>query len=287
MPPIKFQLNLTYCLGGEVIWRFSRWHTWRFSKWPPLRPSWILEWNDCSNSESMLLWCLPSSFSSIWLNVWDVVWRISRQQPSWISEQYNFSNCESLCRSDASHQVLAQSDLQFGRRCGLKNFKMATMATSLDIRTEWFLQFWTSMSLRCLPSSFGSIWLMVCEEMSFEEFQHGCPGNHLGYWNRTILAILNLCVTVMPPIKFQLNLTYGLGGDVVWIILRWPPWRPSWISEQNNFCNSESPCCQNASHQVSAQSNMVLEEISKQEAHGPLCSPELRWALPTGSPVFL
>ena len=36
-----------------------------------------------------------------------------------------------------------------------------------------------------------------------EEFQDG----HLGYPNGTIEAILNLCVTVMPPIKFQLNLT--------------------------------------------------------------------------------
>ena len=38
---------------------------------------------------------------------------------------------------------------------------------------------------------------------------------HLGYRNGIILAILNLCVTVMPPIKFQLNQTYGLGGYVV------------------------------------------------------------------------
>ena len=29
------------------------------------------------------------------------------------------SNSESPCHPDASHQVLAQSDLQFGRRCGL------------------------------------------------------------------------------------------------------------------------------------------------------------------------
>ena len=29
------------------------------------------------------------------------------------------------------------------------------------------------------------------------------------------IGILNLCVTVMPPIKFWLNPTYGLGGDVV------------------------------------------------------------------------
>ena len=51
--------------------------------------------------------------------------------------------------------------------------------------------------------------------MSFEEFQDGHPGGHLGYRNGKILAILNLCVTVMPPIKFQFNRTKGLGGDVI------------------------------------------------------------------------
>ena len=50
--------------------------------------------------------------------------------------------------------------------------------------------------------------------MSFEEFQDGRHGSHLGYWNGTILAILNLCVTVMPPILFWLHPTNGLGGDV-------------------------------------------------------------------------
>ena len=75
-------------------------------------------------------------------------------------------NSESLCHCDASHQVLAQSDFQFGRRCCLKNFKM------------------------------------------------DCCGGHLGYQNGKILAIQNLCVTVMPPIKFQINWTLGL-GDVV------------------------------------------------------------------------
>ena len=50
--------------------------------------------------------------------------------------------------------------------------------------------------------------------MSFEEFQDSCYGGYLGYQNGMILAILNLCVALMPPIKFWLNLTYGL-GDVV------------------------------------------------------------------------
>ena len=46
--------------------------------------------------------------------------------------------------------------------------------------------------------------------MSFEEFQDGRPGGHLWYRNGMILAILNLCVTLMLPIKFQLNQT-GFG----------------------------------------------------------------------------
>ena len=43
--------------------------------------------------------------------------------------------------------------------------------------------------------------------MSFEEFQDWISDG-------TILAILNLHVSRMLPTKFQLNPTYGSGGDV-------------------------------------------------------------------------
>ena len=56
----------------------------------------------------------------------------------WISKRNNFRNSEPLGLSDASHQVSAQSDLWFGRRCRLKNFKMAAMVAILDIGTECF-----------------------------------------------------------------------------------------------------------------------------------------------------
>ena len=46
--------------------------------------------------------------------------------------------------------------------------------------------------------------------MLFEEFRDGRRCGHLGHRNGTIFAILNLYVTVMPPIKFQLNRTKGL-----------------------------------------------------------------------------
>ena len=45
------------------------------------------------------------------------------------------SNSESPCHPDASHQVLPQPDLLFGRRCGLK---IPTMVAILDIVTEQF-----------------------------------------------------------------------------------------------------------------------------------------------------
>ena len=56
-------------------------------------------------------------------------------------ERIDFSNSDSLCHSDASHQVSAQSNLWFERRCCLTYFKMAAMASILDIGTERLQQF--------------------------------------------------------------------------------------------------------------------------------------------------
>ena len=195
-PPIKFWLNPTYGLGGDVLWRISR----------PLQPSWILEWNEFSNSESLSLWCLPSGFGSIQLTVWEEM-SLEAFQDGGNGSHLGYCNGTilailNLCYSNASHQVSAQSNLWF-LRCRLKNFKMAP----LDIK-----------------------------------------------WNN--FAILNLYVTSMPPIKFRLNPTYGLRGNVLLRISKWPPWWPYWISEQNDLINSESPCSHNASHQVLAQSDL-------------------------------
>ena len=56
--------------------------------------------------------------------------------PPWIAKRNDFSNSESLCHSDACHQVSAPSDLRFARRRCLKNFKMTAMVAILDIGTE-------------------------------------------------------------------------------------------------------------------------------------------------------
>ena len=62
-------------------------------------------------------------------------------------------------------------------------------------------------------------------------------------------------VALMPPIRFWLNPIYSLGRDVVLIISRWPLWWPCNdldVGIEIFFSNSESLCCSDASHQVSA-----------------------------------
>ena len=57
--------------------------------------------------------------------------------PSWLLERNRFSNSKTPCHPNASHQVCARSDLSFGSRHDLNNFKMATMGAILDIGTDF------------------------------------------------------------------------------------------------------------------------------------------------------
>ena len=117
---------------------------------------------------------------------------------------------------------------------------------------NWTIQqFWISISPWCPLSSFGSAWCLKNFKMATDIVDNVME---------LFLAILNFCVTLMPPIKFQLNQTWGL-GDVVWRISRCPPphhhpRRPTWILEWNDFSNLESLCHYDASNQVSAQSDL-------------------------------
>ena len=42
-------------------------------------------------------------------------------------------------------------------------------------------------------------------------------------------------VTLMLPIKFPANQPFGSGEERKNRFSIWPPWRPSWISDQNDF----------------------------------------------------
>ena len=56
---------------------------------------------------------------------------------------------------------------------------------------------------------------MVLEEISFEKFQDGGHGRHIGHQKITTLAILNLRVTHISSTKPRFNPTDGSGGHAL------------------------------------------------------------------------
>ena len=67
------------------------------------------------------------------------------------------------------------------------------------------------------------------------DFQDSSCGGHLGFPIGMILAIFDLQVTLMLPTKIQVNWPFGSGEEVKNRFSSWQPWRPSLISDQNNF----------------------------------------------------
>ena len=90
-------------------------------------------------------------------------------------------------------------------------------------------------SPRCFLASLESIGLSVQEKKRKIDFQDGGHGGNLGFPIGTILAIFDLQVTPMLPSKFGINGLFCSGEEAKNIFSRWRPWRPSWISDRNDF----------------------------------------------------
>ena len=119
-------------------------------------------------------------------------------------ELNTYSNAESPCHPDTSHQVSVQSNLQFGRRCGFKNFKLAAIChLRYQNRTILAILNLCNNPMPTIVSAQSHFWVgrhvnptyrSVGDNNNFEDFQD-CPSSgHLGH-NKLILAILNLHVT--------------------------------------------------------------------------------------------
>ena len=68
-----------------------------------------------------------------------------------------------------------------------------------------------------------------------------------------ILASFDLQVTTMLPNKFRVNRPFGSGEEVKSRFSRWPSWRPSWISDWNDFSYFYSTSHPDDSYHVSSQ----------------------------------
>ena len=91
--------------------------------------------------------------------------------------------------------------------------------------------FFIYKSPQCFLPNFKSIGLSVQKKLKID-FQ---DGGHLGFPIRTILAIFDVQVTTMLPIKFQVNWPFCSGEEAKNKFSRWRPWWPCWISDQNSF----------------------------------------------------
>ena len=114
---------------------------------------------------------------------------------------------------DASYQVLSQ---------------MAFLVHEKKWRPSWIsdrndFSYFDLHDTPMLPTKFRVNWPFDSGE---EAKNHGFP---IG----TILAIFDVQVTPMLPTKFQLALCFKRRSEKY--ISRWPSWRPSWISDRNDF----------------------------------------------------
>ena len=78
----------------------------------------------------------------------------------------------------------------------------------------------------------GLFGFRVYEKKQKIDFQDGCHGGHFGFTIGISLAIFDLQVTPMLPTKFLVKWPFGSGEEAK---NRFSRWRPSWISDRNDF----------------------------------------------------
>ena len=115
-----------------------------------------------------------------------------------------------------------------------------------------FSYFWSTSHTNA-SYQVSSTGLSVQEKRRKIDFQDGRHGGHLGYPIGKILAIFDLQVTPMSPTKFGVSWPFGAGEEAKYRFSRWPPWRPSWISDRHDFSYFWSISQPNASYQGRSQ----------------------------------
>ena len=145
----------------------------RFSRWLPWRPSWISDRHDYSYFYLQVTPMLPSKFGVKW----------------------PFGSGE-----------VVKIDFENGCHGGHLGFPIGT------ILAFFFFFFFIYKSPQCFLASLESIGFSVQEKKRKIDFQDGGQSGHLGFPILTILAIFDLQVTQMLPIKYRVNWPRGVEG---------------------------------------------------------------------------
>ena len=166
MHPIKFGLNSRFGLG-DVFWRSSGGH---------------LGYRNGTIFAVLNLYVSRMPPNRFQLN------------PTYVPEQMSFQDFQAGLSRWPSW-ILDRN--QFSNSMGRLGYWNGTILAALNLYVAPMPS--PPPPLQPIPISFSSNQLTVLEKMSFEYFQHGWTGGHLGYRNRMILAILNLHRAPMSP----------------------------------------------------------------------------------------
>ena len=129
-------------------------------------------------------------------------------QPSWISNQNDFSYFWSTSCQDTSYPVFSQLTFQFKRRSTKLIFKMAAIS---DFRSEWFLAIFDLWVVLILPTKFQVNWPFGSGEVQY--IQDCSHSNHLWFAIRTILAFFLPKSCLDTSTKFRVNWHFGSGKE--------------------------------------------------------------------------
>ena len=127
---------------------------------------------------------------------------------------------------------------------------------------------WRQVDLKVtqiLPMKLESFGLSLKEKYFKLDFQDGCHGGHLGFPVRTFLAFFDIHVTPILPSKFWVNWTFSSGEEVHNSFSRWQPWRPSCISDRNDFSYFWFNNYPDTSYQVSSLLAFLLGRWSSKQ----------------------
>ena len=111
------------------------------------------------------------------------------------------------------------------------SFEQNLNGSKLGFTISTILAIFDLQATPMLPTKFRVNWPFSSGEEA-KDYQDGCHGVHLGFPIGTILATFDLQVTLMLPSKFGVNWPFGSGEEAK---NRFWRWRPSWISDQQDF----------------------------------------------------
>ena len=215
----------------------------RFSRLRPRRPSWIPDQNDLAIFDLQVTPMPPTKFQVSWPfgSGEEAKNKFSRGPPrrsSWISDRNDFCYFWSTSHPDTTYQVSSQPAFLF-RRTILAFLCISHLDASYSghltfkfgKRSEEYL-FWSTR--RPDPTYQVSRQSAFCLRKEAKiDFQDCGHGGHLGFPIGTILAVL---IYKSPRCFLPSFKSIGPSGEEAKnIFSRWPPRRPSWISDRNNF----------------------------------------------------